>query len=128
MSKLNNAVRVYIVPRHHAIHGFMLGVIGLAASTRNLTVHEELESGEGFTDLILDNFDDKTCCILELKKAESLGKCINAAQAATAQIITKNYAEEFIGDRYERVYGIGIGFAKKSCEIVSLGNLADKEP
>jgi len=108
-------------------HGFMLGVIGLAASTRSLTIHEELESGDGFTDLILDNFDDKTCCILELKKAESLDKCYAAAQEATAQILTKNYAEEFIGDRYERVYGIGIGFAKKSCEIISLGNLADKE-
>jgi len=124
---LNNAVRVYIVPRHHTIHGFILGIVGLAASTRNLTVHEELESGEGFFDLILDNFDDKTCCILELKKAESLDKCYAAAQEATAQIITKNYAEEFIGDRYKRVYGIGIGFAKKSCEIISLGNLADKE-
>ena len=108
-------------------HGFMLGVIGLAASTRNLTVHEELESGEGFTDLVLEKFKTKTCCILELKKAESLGKCLNAAQKATAQIITKNYAEEFIGDRYKRVYGIGIGFAKKSCKIISLGNLADKE-
>jgi hypothetical protein len=108
-------------------HGFMLGVIGLAASTRKLTVHEELESGEGFSDLILDNFDTETCCILELKKAESLDKCYDAAQEATAQIITKNYAEEFIGKRYKKVYGIGIGFAKKSCKIISLGNLADKE-
>jgi len=108
-------------------HGFMLGVIGLAASTRNLTVHEELESGEGFTDLVLEKFKTKTCCILELKKAESLDKCYDAAQDATAQILTKNYAAEFIGKRYKKVYGIGIGFAKKSCEIISLGNLADKE-
>jgi len=130
-SLINSMLKQFLSVRNYGselyYHGFMLGVIGLAASTRSLTIHEELESGDGFTDLILDNFDDKTCCILELKKAESLGKCINAAQAATEQIITKNYAEEFIGDRYERVYGIGIGFAKKSCEIISLGNLADKE-
>ena len=119
------SVRNYGSELHY--HGFMLGVIGLAASTRSLTIHEELESGDGFTDLILDNFDDKTCCILELKKAESLDKCINAAQAATAQIITKDYAAKFIGKHYKKVYGIGIGFAKKSCEIISLGNLADKE-
>ena len=108
-------------------HGFMLGVIGLAASTRNLTVHEELESGEGFTDLVLEKFKTKTCCILELKKAESLDKCYDAAQDATAQIINKNYAAKFIGKRYKKVYGIGIGFAKKSCKILSLGNIADKE-
>ena len=102
----------------------MLGVIGLAASTRNLTVHEELESGDGFTDLVLEKFKTKTCCILELKKAESLDKCYDAAQDATAQIITKNYAEEFVGKHYKKIYGIGVGFARKSCKIISLGNLA----
>ena len=92
----------------------MLGVIGLAASTRNLTIHEELESDEGFTDLVIEKFKTKTCCIiLELKKAESLDKCYAAAQDATAQIINKNYAAKFIGKRYKKVYGIGIGFAKK---------------
>ncbi len=39
----------------------MLGVIGLAASTRKLTVHEELDSGEGFTDLVLDDFVNENC-------------------------------------------------------------------
>jgi len=108
-------------------HGFMLGVIGLAASTRNLIVHEELESGEGFTDLVLDDFVNENCCILELKKAESLDRRYAAAQEATAQILKKNYAEEFVGKHYKKVYGIGIGFAKKSCRIISMGNLADNE-
>ena len=62
--------------------------------------------------LILDNFDDKTCCILEFKKAESLDKCINTTQEATAQIITKNYAEEFIGKHNKKVYGLGIFLPK----------------
>ena len=103
----------------------MLGVIGLVASTRNLTIHEELESGEGFTDLVLDDYVNENCCILEIKKAESLDKRYEAAQDDTAQIIKKNYAEEFIGKHYKKVYGIGIGFAKKSCKIISLGNLAE---
>jgi len=129
MPLINRMLKQFLSVRNYGselyYHGFMLGVIGLAASTRSLTIHEELESGDGFTDLILDNFDDKTCCILELKKAESLDKCYAAAQDATAQIITKNYAEEFVGKRYKKIYGIGIGFAKKSCEIISLGNLAE---
>jgi len=131
MPLINRMLKQFLSVRNYGselyYHGFMLGVIGLAASTRSLTIHEELESGDGFTDLILDNFDDKTCCILELKKAESLDKCYDAAQEATAQIITKNYAAKFTGKRYKKVYGIGIGFAKKSCEIISIGNLAEKE-
>jgi hypothetical protein len=101
----------------------MLGVIGLAASTRSLTIHEELESGDGFTDLILDNFDDKTCCILELKKAKSLDKCYAAAQEATAQIITKNYAAKFIGKRYKKVYGIRVVLPKSPVRLSPLAIL-----
>jgi hypothetical protein len=128
MPLINRMLKQFLSVRNYGselyYHGFMLGVIGLAASTRSLTIHEELESGEGFSDLILDNFDAENCCILELKKAESLDKCYAAAQEATAQIITKNYAAEFVGKHYKKVYGIGIGFARKSCKIISLGNLA----
>ncbi len=75
------------------------------------------------TSLILDNFDDKTCCILEFKKAENLDKFINTTHEATAQILTKNYAEEFIGKRYKKFYGLGIVLPKIQ-KIISLGNHA----
>ena len=75
----------------------------------------------------MDDFVNENCCLLELKKAVILDKCYAAAQEATAQIINKNYAEEYIWKRYKKVYGIGIGFAKKCCKILSLSNLADKE-
>ena len=62
---------------------------------------------------------------MELKKTEKLEDCYDAADAATKQIIKKDYAAKFISGRYRKVYGIGIGFAKKSCEIVSIGNLVE---
>ena len=92
----------------------MLRVIGLAASTRDLIIHEELESGEVLTDLVLDDFINEKCCILELKKNESFDKRYAAAQEATTQIINKDHTAKFIGKRYKKVYGLGIGFAKKS--------------
>lgn len=104
-------------------HGFLLGVLGLAASTRGIEIFEEQESGSGFSDLILDSFQDKTACILELKRTNILDDCYDAATQATKQIVAQNYATKYILKRYKRVYGIGIGFAKKDCEIVSLGNL-----
>ena len=106
-------------------HGFMTGILGLATATKNFTYHEEIESGTGFSDIIIDSFDNKTACILELKKTENLEDCYDVADAATKQIIKKDYASKFISRRYKKVYGIGIGFAKKSCEMVSLGNLVE---
>ena len=53
-------------------HGFMTGVLGLACAVKGLTYHEEAESGDGFSDIILDSFDTETACILELKKVTEL--------------------------------------------------------
>ncbi|MBO6258190.1 MAG: PD-(D/E)XK nuclease domain-containing protein, partial [Succinivibrio sp.] len=106
-------------------HGFMTGVLGLACAAKGIDFYEEIESGDGFSDLILDNFDAETVCILELKKATELADCYDAAMDATKQIIRKDYASKFISQRYKNVYGIGIGFAKKSCKVVSLGNLTE---
>ena len=77
-------------------HGFMTGILGLATATKNFRYHEEIESGTGFSDIILDSFDTKTACILELKKAEDLDDCYDAAQAATLQIKQKDYASKLI--------------------------------
>ena len=107
-------------------HGFMTGILGLATATKNFTYHEEIESGTGFSDIIIDSFDNKTACILELKKTENLEDCYDVADAATKQIIKKDYASKFISRRYKKIFGIGIGFAKKSCEIISLGNLVEE--
>lgn len=106
-------------------HGFMTGILGIAAATKGLGYYEEIETGTGFSDIVIDSFDNKTACILELKKTEKLDDCYDASQAAINQIIQKDYAAKFISRRYKKVYGIGIGFAKKSCEIVSFGNLVE---
>ena len=101
----------------------MTGVLGLACAAKGIEFHEEIESGDGFSDLVLDSFAYKTACILELKKTKNVDDCFAVAQSATEQIIKKDYASRFISRRYKKVYGLGIGFAKKGCEIVSLGNL-----
>ncbi|MBO6258493.1 MAG: AAA family ATPase [Succinivibrio sp.] len=106
-------------------HGFMTGILGLATATRGLEYHEEIETGTGFSDIIIDSFDTKTACILELKRVEKLEDCYDAAQTAVRQITKKDYAAKFISKRYKKIFGLGIGFAKKSCEIVSLGNLVE---
>ncbi|MBO5567173.1 MAG: PD-(D/E)XK nuclease domain-containing protein, partial [Succinivibrio sp.] len=106
-------------------HGFMTGILGIAAAARGLEYHEEIETGSGFSDIVIENFDLETACILELKKTEKLEDCYDAAQNASRQIIQKDYTSKFISKGYKKINGIGIGFAKKSCKIVSLGNLVE---
>ncbi len=69
---MNGMMAIALEMSISTVHGFMLRVIGLAASTRDLIIHEELESGEVLTDLVLDDFINEKCCILELKKTRVL--------------------------------------------------------
>ncbi|MBO6257782.1 MAG: PD-(D/E)XK nuclease domain-containing protein [Succinivibrio sp.] len=104
----------------------MTGIPGLACAVKGIRYQEEAENGDGFSDLILDSFNTETAGILELKRVTELADCYDAALDATKQINIKDYASRFVSLRYKKVYGIGIGFAKKSCEMVSLGNLVEK--
>lgn len=107
-------------------HGFMTGVIGLACATKGIVYHEDTETGDGFSDIILDSYDTGTVCILELKRTRELDDCYGAAVDATRQIVEKDYAGKYISSGYRQVYAMGVGFAKKSCRIVSLGNMAEQ--
>ena len=107
-------------------HGFMLGLLSIAAASRGIECKDETETGSGFADLVLKSFIDKTSVIIELKKGErSFTGSYDAAKAAACQIQKKNYAQALINEKCPLIYGIGIGFVGKECEIVSLGNLAN---
>ncbi len=108
-------------------HGFITGILGLATAAKGIKYYEEIETGTGFSDIIIDSFDTETVCILELKKAREVAECYEAAVAGTEQIINKDYASKYISQRYKRVFGIGIGFSEKSCKIVALENLAESK-
>ncbi len=107
-----------------SIHGFMLGVLGPAASARGIEIESEPQSGDGYTDLILKR--DRTAAILELKRGENTIKGrLKACQDAKAQILKRDYAGGLIAAGYTTVYGLGLGFGGKDCVMESLGNLAD---
>ena len=89
----------------------------------NIKVLDESESGIGYSDIILKDFMHKRAVILEFKRADDEERCLRVANDATEQIIKKRYADLF-DTQYTQVYGIGIGFCRKYCEIASLGNIA----
>ena len=102
-------------------HGFMLGLLGITSSALNTVIKEELESGEGFTDITLINEDLQKVVIIEMKKASAntpLG-LRQGALAALDQIKRKDYARAFINQGYENILGVGIGFGGKNCAVLS---------
>ena len=102
-------------------HGFMLGLLGITSSALNTVIKEELESGDGFTDITLINEDLQKVVIIEMKKALAntpLG-LRQGALAALDQIKRKDYARAFINQGYENILGVGIGFGGKNCAVLS---------
>ena len=108
-------------------HGFIYGILSMVAQSENIHLQSEVESGDGFSDIILCNEYSKTAVILEFKKTKNDAQArIAASENAAHQIVEKNYVEELLQNNYTTIYGIGIGFGGKYCEITTLGNLALK--
>ncbi|SPT67762.1 Predicted AAA-ATPase [Anaerobiospirillum thomasii] len=124
---INTVLKTYISIRHSGheqyYHGFMQGLLIEAVTDCGITMLDESESGLGYSDIILKDFMHKRAVILEFKRAGDEDLCLRTANEATEQIIKKRYADLF-DTQYTQVYGIGIGFCRKYCEIASLGNMA----
>ncbi|SPT67957.1 Predicted AAA-ATPase [Anaerobiospirillum thomasii] len=123
---INTVLKTYISIRHSGheqyYHGFMQGLLIEAVTDCGISMLDESESGLGYSDIILKDSSNDRAVILEFKRAAT-EDCLKAASEATDQIMEKKYADLF-NEQYTHVYGIGIGFYKKRCKILSLGNIA----
>ena len=107
-------------------HGFIHGILAMAASQKSVEIKADQETGEGYADIILSNQESGTVVIMEFKKGTNTDeKRLSAAENAAKQIILKKYVDRFNKSGYTKIYGIGIGFGGKSCAVKSLGNLLE---
>ena len=124
---LNNLLKKYVsirdfsvnAPKENYYHGF---INGLLVNGTSLIEEQKsnLESGDGYVDIIVASRDSDTVAILELKQTDRpFGARLIAAQKAVEQIIEKDYASVYISDPLVRnVYAYGICFHTKSCSVV----------
>ena len=124
---LNNLLKKYVsirdfsvnAPKENYYHGF---INGLLVNGTSLIEEQKsnLESGDGYVDIIVASRDSDTVAILELKQTDKpFGARLIAAQKAVEQIIEKDYASVYISDPLVRnVYAYGICFHTKSCSVV----------
>lgn len=95
-------------------HGFLLGILGFGDSW---SVSSNRESGDGYSDILVETDDGETGIVLELKYAED-GNLDAACKKALRQIEQKRYGEELEEEGILHILKYGIAFYKKRCRVV----------
>ena len=121
---LTNFISIRNTGSEFYYHGFILGILTMVASRKNVELKSEQETGNGYSDIIISQQSSGTIVILELKKTENDdAKRMSAAKNAVEQILDKKYVDAFDKSVYTKIYGIGVGLGGKACAVKSAGNL-----
>ena len=96
-------------------HGILLGILSYQ---ENWSVFSNKESGDGYSDILIETEDGETGIVIELKHAEA-GNLEKACQAALDQIRRKRYEARLLeeGIKEESIVKYGIAFYKKICMV-----------
>ena len=91
--------------------------MGLLSYDREWVVLSNAESGDGYSDILIELEEEETGIVIEVKYADN-GDLDAACQSAMEQIRDKNYSEKLLLDGMERVINFGIACYKKRCKVV----------
>lgn len=95
-------------------HGFLLGLLRFKEDWKVLS---NRESGQGYADIVIEIFSEKTGIVVEVKYAEN-GDLDAGCREAMAQIEREEYANQPNLDGMSRVIKCGIAFHVKNCRAV----------
>lgn len=94
-------------------HGMLLGLL---QTIPDWIVKSNLESGIGFTDILIEIPAENTGCIIEMKYAEN-GAYDDVCSQAMRQIEDHNYTSLLVQHDMKVIHTYGIACYKKSCRI-----------
>ena len=92
-------------------------LLGLLRSEPNWLILSNVESGEGFSDILVEPEDPDAGMVIEVKYSPTLAGMDSACQAAMAQIKEKHYDERLRNEGRENITAFGIAFWKKRCRV-----------
>ena len=95
-------------------HGLLLGLL---RSEPNWLILSNVESGDGFSDILVEPEDPDAGMVIEVKYSPTLAGMDSACQAAMAQIKEKHYDERLRNEGRENITAFGIAFWKKRCRV-----------
>lgn len=95
-------------------HGFLLGILRYK---EDWLVLSNRESGQGYSDILIEIYPEKIGIIIELKYAQK-SQLDSACQNALTQINEKDYAAVLREDGMQTILKYGIACRYKQCRII----------
>ena len=94
-------------------HGLLLGILGFK---EDWSVLSNRESGDGFSDILIQIEDEDIGIVIEVKYAED-GNLEEECQRAMKQIIDTRYVEALKQEGVHTILKYGIACYKKTCKV-----------
>lgn len=104
-------------PKESFYHGLLLGLLD---HDKDWVVSSNAESGEGYSDILIEIEDEDIGIVIEIKYAKD-GNIDSGCQAALKQILEKGYEEKLRSEGMKKILDFGIAFFKKRCRVVCRG-------
>ena len=97
-------------------HGLLLGL--LRGSNPDWLIKSNRESGDGFSDILIEPEDPDAGIVIEVKYAKEMKELDAACEAAITQIKDKRYDETLRDEGRCDILAYGIAFCRKRCRVV----------
>lgn len=95
-------------------HGVLLRLL---SSEEEWIVTSNAESGDGYSDILVEIEEEETGIVIEVKYSED-GEMERDCEKALQQIKEKDYGERLRRDGMEKILGYGIACYRKKCRVV----------
>ena len=96
-------------------HGLLLGL--LRGSNPDWLIKSNRESGDGFSDILIEPEDPDAGIVIEVKYAKEMKELDAACETAMAQIKNKRYDEALRDEGRCDILAYGIAFCRKRCRV-----------
>ena len=95
-------------------HGMLLGLLRCEP---DWLIQSNIESGDGFVDILIETEDPDVGIIIELKYAQTYSGLEKACEKAMDQIKERRYDERLRNEDRNDILAYGIAFCKKRCKV-----------
>ena len=117
---LNQTISVFdtkgqALEKENVYHTFLLGLL---SGNANWLVKSNIESGDGFADIIIETEQPDSGMIIELKYSKSFSGLEKSCKDAIAQVRSRRYDTYLKNDGRQNILVYGIAFCKKKCKVM----------
>lgn len=105
----------FTTKKENFYHGVLLGLLSYDP---DWYITSNQESGDGYSDIMIEAEQARIGIIIEVKYAENIKTLDKACQKALKQIKEKNYDQKLEEEGYETILNYGMACYKKRCKVL----------